>query len=151
MRQLVEWICPLMKPGLISEVLYNVFSWDVWQHREQFGWLSKACVSFLKRYLKIQVFWDVTQCHIVNNYQNSEWGSAYIFRVKTVHHGAGIPSKFWCVLWSGGKEIYTVERRLSERQSSETSNVWTHIFFVLRSNNEKSAITSHNKVLCHFY
>ena len=45
----------------------------------------------------------------------------------------------------------TVERRLSERQSSETSNILTHIFFVLRSNNEKSAITSRNKVLCHFY
>ena len=38
-----------------------------------------------------------------------------------------------------------------ERQSSETSNIRTHIFFVLRSNNEKSAITSRNKVLCHFY
>ena len=46
---------------------------------------------------------------------------------------------------------YTVERRLSEGQSSETSNIRTHIFFVLRSNNEKSAITSRNKVLCHFY
>ena len=45
----------------------------------------------------------------------------------------------------------TVERRLSERQSSETSNIRTHIFFVLRSNNEKSAITSRSKVLCHFY
>ena len=45
----------------------------------------------------------------------------------------------------------TVERRLAERQSSETSNIRTHIFFVLRSNNEKSAITSRNKVLCHFY
>ena len=45
----------------------------------------------------------------------------------------------------------TVERRLSERQSSETSNIRTHIFFVLRSNNEKSAITSRNKVLCNFY
>ena len=38
-----------------------------------------------------------------------------------------------------------------ELQSSETSNIRTHIFFVLRSNNEKSAITSRNKVLCHFY
>ena len=87
--------------------------------------------------------------------------------------------------------LITVERRLSERQSSETSNIRTHIFFVkifsaflflkkkntvyservakpaqiarqtaksllkengcLRSNNEKSAITSRNKVLCHFY
>ena len=46
---------------------------------------------------------------------------------------------------------HTVERRLSERQSSETSNIWTHIFFILRSNNKKSAITSHNKVLCYFY
>ena len=45
----------------------------------------------------------------------------------------------------------TVERRLSERQSSETSNIRTHIFFVLRSNNEKSAITSLKKVLCLFY
>ena len=45
----------------------------------------------------------------------------------------------------------TAERRLSKRQSSETSNIRTHIFFVLRSNNEKSAITSRNKVLCHFY
>ena len=45
----------------------------------------------------------------------------------------------------------TVERRLPERQSSETSNIRTHIFFALRSNNEKSAITSRNKVLCHFY
>ena len=48
-------------------------------------------------------------------------------------------------------EQYTVERRLSERQSSETSNIRTHIFFVLHSNNENSAITSRNKVLCHFY
>ena len=47
--------------------------------------------------------------------------------------------------------INTVERRLIERQSSETSNIRTNIFFVLRSNNEKSAITSRNKVLCHFY
>ena len=38
-----------------------------------------------------------------------------------------------------------------KRQSSETSDVRTHILFVLRSNNEKSAITSRNKVLCHFY
>ena len=84
--------------------------------------------------------------------------------------------------------LNTVERRLCERQSSETSNIRTHIFFVkifsafhlkkiqytvrvtkpaeiarqtvksllkenggLRSNNEKSAITSRSKVLCHFY
>ena len=47
--------------------------------------------------------------------------------------------------------LNTAERRLSERQSSETSNIRTHIFFVLRPNNEKSAITSRNKVLCHFY
>ena len=47
--------------------------------------------------------------------------------------------------------LYTVERRLSERQPSETSNTRTHIFFVLRSNSEKSAITSRSKVLCHFY
>ena len=46
---------------------------------------------------------------------------------------------------------HTVELRLSERQSSETSNIRTHIFFVLRSKNENSAITSHNEVLCHFY
>ena len=49
---------------------------------------------------------------------------------------------------------YTVERRLSKPQSSETSNIQTHVFFVLRSNNEKSATTSCNKVLkvlCHFY
>ena len=45
----------------------------------------------------------------------------------------------------------TVERRLSERQSSETSNTRTHIFFVLCSNNEESAITSRIKVLFHFY
>ena len=45
----------------------------------------------------------------------------------------------------------TAEGLLSERQSSETSNILTHIFFVLRSNNEKSAITSRNKVLCHLY
>ena len=44
-----------------------------------------------------------------------------------------------------------VERRLSERQSSETSNIRTHIFFVLRSNKEISAITSRSKVLCHSY
>ena len=47
--------------------------------------------------------------------------------------------------------VNTVERRLSERQSSETSNIRTHIFFVLRSNNEESAITSRSTVLCHFY
>ena len=47
--------------------------------------------------------------------------------------------------------LITAERRLSECQSSETSNIRTHIFFVLLSNNEKSAITSRNKVLCHFY
>ena len=46
---------------------------------------------------------------------------------------------------------HTVECRLSERQSSETTNIRTHIFFVLFRNNEKSAITSRNKVLCHSY
>ena len=50
-----------------------------------------------------------------------------------------------------GLNYGTVERRLSESQSSETSNIRTHISFVVRSNNEKSAITSRNKVLCHFY
>ena len=50
-----------------------------------------------------------------------------------------------------GMTIYTLERRLSERQSSETSYIRTHIVFILRSNNEKSAITSRNKVLCLFY
>ena len=45
----------------------------------------------------------------------------------------------------------TVVRQSSERQSSETSNIRTHIFFVLLSNNEKSAITSRNKELCLFY
>ena len=88
-----------------------------------------------------------------------------------------------------GAESNALKRRLSESQSSETSNIRTHIFFVkifsaflflkkkitlyservrkpaeiahqtaksllkdggLRSNNEKSAITSRNKVLCHF-
>ena len=39
----------------------------------------------------------------------------------------------------------------AERQSSETSNIPTHISFVLRSNKEKPAITARNKVLCHFY
>ena len=39
----------------------------------------------------------------------------------------------------------------AERRPSETSNIRTHIFFTLRSNNEKSAITSRNKVLCHFF
>ena len=35
----------------------------------------------------------------------------------------------------------------AQRQSSETSNIRTHIFFVPRSNNEKSGITSRNKAL----
>ena len=50
-----------------------------------------------------------------------------------------------------GRDSNTAERWLSECQSSETSNIRTHIFFVLRSNNKKSVITSRNKVLCHFY
>ena len=46
----------------------------------------------------------------------------------------------------------TVERRLSEPTgTSDSSDNRTHTFFILRSNNEKSAITSRNKVLCHFY
>ena len=52
---------------------------------------------------------------------------------------------------SSVQKATTVERRLSERQSSETSNIRTNILFVLLSNNEKSTITSRNKVLCHFY
>ena len=71
-----------------------------------------------------------------------------VIRIETSSRGNRIEAR-----WKLQLPCYfsTVERRLSERQPSETSNIRTHIFFVLRSNNEKSTITSRNKVLCHFY
>ena len=88
------------------------------------------------------------------------WERLYVCKTVKFHVQNQILPEHWIfisgetVKWSTKckrNNSITVERRLSERQSSETSNIRTHIFFVLRSNNEKSAITSRNKILCHFY